>query len=102
MGHYASELDPDWGNFNDHIDRALAVRGKVKSMDSLAAFSGSDFPLLVTLFSSEYTRVTEKELTQLTDRMEKYNATIAEIEKKLNRLSQNVIPLNPMDVKPEP
>jgi hypothetical protein len=50
MGHYASEMDPNWGRSIERTDRKLRLRDKV-DQTPLSKFKGRHFPALMELYS---------------------------------------------------
>jgi hypothetical protein len=49
MGHYASEMDPNWGAHIERSNRTLKVKQAIKDKP-LSEFKAEDIPHLVALF----------------------------------------------------
>lgn len=62
MGHYASEMDPGWGDSIDRTNRQMRIRDELGAK-SLSSFRVEDLPLLNKLFS--YDSLNDREFEYL-------------------------------------
>jgi hypothetical protein len=79
MGHYASEIDPEWGIVNERANRKAALRREIENLPlsvSAEIFTLSQLPLLLALVDSlHYDReLNDSELTTLEDKLADYKA----------------------------